>query len=122
MLQEGLKMWPDSIEISDGEILEDDGGYFPSLSEIWNRIEGEEEKKDSLHDLFSWCIFGGFHHLARKEKEKDKSEAHKADLNLEVIYHQFSESFYKKENGWREDYPDFIDDYQKTEPADGING
>jgi len=117
MLQSGLRNWPNRIDISNGEICEDSGGFFPELSEIWHRIEREAEKKSSLHGLFSWSIFGGFHDLARKEKEKNKSEALKGDLSSEVMYETFRESFYNKENGWIDDYPDFIDDYPKTEPV-----
>ncbi|MDQ8209664.1 hypothetical protein QEH52_19250 [Coraliomargarita sp. SDUM461003] len=122
MLQSSLSRWPDRIDISNGYVLEDGGGFFPVLSEIWDRVEREEEKRSSLHGLFSWSIFSGFHHLARKEKVKNKTEALKADLSPEVIYHQFSESFYEKENGWMKDYPDFIDDYQKTEQVGHNSG
>ena len=111
MLQASLSVWPERIDISNGEIREDVGGFFPELSVIWDQIEKEEEKKSSLHRLFSWSIFNGFHQLARTEKNKNNSEAIKSDISLGVVYEAFKESFYEKENGWIEDYPDFIDDH-----------
>ena len=110
-LDDGLKGWPESLRISDGYTMDDDGGYFPTLNINWHDVEDREQRKGELEGLMSWAIFSGYHKAARIAIREHRDIVKKEDLNLRYIHRQFNESFHSPEGEWGEYHRKWDDDY-----------
>ena len=111
----GLKRWPETVDISDGRLIEDDGGHFPTLSTIWNAIEAQETSETEVHGLLAWAIFSGFHRAAGLALKQGVSSVRKDALDLDYIHDTFNESFYSEDGDWGEYHSSWDDDYRKTD-------
>lgn len=107
LYNEALEMWPDNIDISDGQANEQ-GILFKNLSDIWHNIEAIAKERGEWYDLMTWIIFSNFHRAAKNSflkgdysinKENISSHDVKVDLikNLkEPDYEDMLEAFFEK--------------------------
>jgi hypothetical protein len=65
LLSQVAPLWPDEIDISDGKLLGESGGVFPSLSRAWNSAELQAEELGEFHALLVWAVYGTLHERAR---------------------------------------------------------
>lgn len=67
LLQEGKSLWPESVFIGDGQLLDNEGFVSDSLVNIWDKAEQMQEKKypnDLWHELIVWSIYRTVHRTA----------------------------------------------------------
>ena len=110
-LSDGLKEWPKSLCVSDGYIMDDNGGYFPSLNTIWHDVEDREERKGELEGLMSWAIFSGYHKAARIAIQEHRDIVRQEEVDLHCIHSAFNESFHSPEGDWKKYHAGWNDDY-----------
>lgn len=89
---EAQRCWPYQIDISDGELREGGGGYFPTLSKIWDVAELNSKHLSEFHQTMIWAIFCGFHRNAVSDLHTGGKVVCKKNLDLNYVEHKFSES------------------------------
>ena len=81
VFKETKLLWPRKIEISDGELRSDNGGFFPQLSKVWDQAEERAESWSDWHQLMVWCIFCGLHKLSRESLERNETSVSIQDID-----------------------------------------
>lgn len=89
---EALRCWPHEIDISDGELREGGGGYFPTLSKVWDIAEKDALHLSDFRQIMIWAIFCGLHKKAVVDFESGDQLISKADIDLVYVERKFSES------------------------------
>src|SRR5262249_10229800 len=89
---EALRCWPREIDISDGELRKGGGGYFPTLSRIWDTAEENSKHLSEFHQTMVWAIFCGLHKTAVSDFKAGNCVIHKEHIDLVCVEHKFSES------------------------------
>jgi hypothetical protein len=92
---ETLTLWPKEIEISYGQNIIEDGGYFLNLNEQWQKAEQLAEGLTKSHQLMAWAIFSELHHCALERYSSGYNTVQGADCNLESIEKIFAENLFK---------------------------
>jgi hypothetical protein len=90
-LNESLRFWPESIDISDGTIT-NDGGNFPQLSAVWCEAEEMGTRWSEWHQLSIWAIFCGLHRMARVNFKEGNFTLEKRALDRAYLETKFAES------------------------------
>lgn len=109
-LESNLRLWPETIDISDGELLPGDGGLFPNLSSIWEGVERKTEAEGEIESLMTWAVFCGLHERAIELRKKKVLVLDKRTIDLAVVREMFNESFYLPENEYQTFHEHWIDD------------
>lgn len=100
IFKETKLIWPREIFIGDGELRSDGGGYFPTLSRVWDEAEVRSEKWSDWHQLMVWCIFGGFHRLARETLENGGNTVYFTDIDKRYVEAKFRENLFSNGAGY----------------------
>jgi hypothetical protein len=113
LLREGKLFWPHKIYVGDGELQEEDGVYFPTLSDAWNKAEELENNLNEWHELMSWAIFCGAHKLACEALKLGGVEyIYIKDIDHNYVQTQFSESLLGIHSGWtKQTRTQYVNDY-----------
>ena len=93
-------LWPKAIDISDGELMPDNGGTFPTLSKVWDGAEAGAESWSEWHQLMVWCIFCGLHKLARKSLENGQVQIRLIDVDKAYIQSKYQEDLFSIDAGY----------------------
>ncbi|NGN99366.1 hypothetical protein G5S52_17440 [Grimontia sp. S25] len=93
-------IWKRSIDISDGELFEDDSGMFPSLSSAWNEAEEQTQNWSEWHQLMVWCVFCGYHKLARVAFENGKTSISFDDIDKNYVQSRYKENLFSNDAGY----------------------
>ncbi|WP_226645332.1 hypothetical protein [Microbulbifer variabilis] len=64
LIKESRLFWPREISISDGELIGEGRGTFPTLLSTWDRVEKLQDRVNEWHEIMSYAIFCGFHKQA----------------------------------------------------------
>ena len=105
-----IQYWPVAIDISDGELLEGDGGFFKVLSAHWDKIEDDHKESSEWCELMIWSIYAGYHKAAVEGLKNGKVEVSQSDIDLEYVDSKFNESLddpdseYGDYQGWAARY------------------
>lgn len=110
LYKKSMELWPEVIDISDGEIAEN-GVLFKNLSSVWNEVEIISKLKGEWYDLMTWIIFGNLHDMARHQLQEGRNVIEIAHLNIENVKHDLIENLN------RDDYRDMLDDFIKSNPV-----
>jgi len=94
IFRQATLFWPAQIDISDGELRDGSGGYFPQLSRIWNSAESHTDGWSEWHKLMTWAIFCAFHKAAVANFRANKSIVTKKELEMSYIVARFEESLF----------------------------
>lgn len=86
--------WPKVIDISDGELRNDGGGYFPILSQAWNKAEASTDKWSEWHQLMVWALFCGYHKLACESLSNNQTKILFSDIDKKYVEQKLSESLF----------------------------
>lgn len=81
-----VKLFPKTIDISDGYLLEETGGcMFPSLSKAWEKAENQISD-DEWGNLMIWVIYQFLHNKAKKKlQSRDFSSISINEISLPII-------------------------------------
>ncbi|RZK39854.1 MAG: hypothetical protein EOO90_17375 [Pedobacter sp.] len=104
LYKKSMELWPDVIDISDGEIA-GNGTLFKNLSSVWNEVEFVSKAKGEWYDLMAWIVFGNLHDLARHHLLNGINKLKKTDVNEDKIKQDLLE------NLQAEDYRDMLEDF-----------
>lgn len=100
IFKETRLLWPREIEISDGELRSDNGGYFPQLSKVWDQAEERAELWSDWHQLMVWCIFCGLHKLACESLEKKEVSISIQHIDKRYVQSKFKENLFSNGSGY----------------------
>lgn len=73
---------------------------FLSLSRAWDLAECLVESWSEWHKLMVWCIFNGYHRLARNSFEKEKNSIVFEDIDKKYVERCFSEHLSDSDAGY----------------------
>ena len=95
LLKEGRLFWPSEVRIDDGELRDGGGGYFPTLSKIWDDVEATQSKINEWHNLMSWIVFCGFHKAACERRSSGAASPVKfSELDRRYMASGFAENLH----------------------------
>ena len=66
LIRDTFKLFPEAIDISDGELRDDDGFFSQELSKSWHRAEDKNTVTGNDVDFMIWSIFRVLHRKSRK--------------------------------------------------------
>lgn len=92
IFSEALRCWPHEIDILDGELRGGSGGYFPTLSRVWDVAERDSKHLSEFHQTMVWAIFCGLHKMAVSDLRSGGRVIRKVHLDLVYVEHKFYES------------------------------
>ncbi len=78
LVKDTFKLFPEIIDISDGELRGDDGFFSWKLSKAWHRAEESTGTTGKDIDFMVWSIFRVLH---RKSRENFAKEIYCVSLN-----------------------------------------
>lgn len=83
LIEHTLTLFPDSIDISDGELRNDNGFFSKNLANAWHGAEDRNGVIGNDVDLMIWAIFRFLH---RKSRENYLKGIYTVTLNELSIY------------------------------------
>jgi len=66
LMTDTLKLFPEKIDISDGESRSDNGFFSQNLSHAWHIAENQNDISGNDFDFMIWSIFKLLHKISRK--------------------------------------------------------
>lgn len=78
LVNDTLKLFPETIDISDGELRSDEGFYFQTLYNAWHSAEDKNGISDNDIDFMIWSVFRLLH---RKSRENFINGIYRVSLN-----------------------------------------
>jgi hypothetical protein len=101
LLHESKLFWPSEIVISDGKLHDNGGGYFPTLSGVWERAEETQQNLNDWHNLMCWAIFCGYHKLAcERLKGDDLTPLQFQNIDFQYVERKLLESLMGSDPSW----------------------
>lgn len=101
LFKESQLFWPAEIPIDDGYFQGDDGGFFPTLSAVWDKSEKLQSQINEWHGLMSWAIFCGLHKAACEHlKNGDLSPVRLVEIDRVYVESKISEAFKSVYPSW----------------------
>ena len=94
IFKETMLFWPSTIDISDGELLNDNSASFPTLSQVWDKAELSAGRWSEWHQLMVWAIFCGLRKLAMEELSKGSVAIKKNKIDVKYVEKKFSENLF----------------------------
>ena len=89
LIEKSLKLFPDTIDFSDGELRDDNGFYSNTLSKAWDRAEDQNISKDENIDFMLWSIYGVLHKKCRCVFEQGVYLINVYELDYTEIYREY---------------------------------
>jgi len=103
LYNETIKLWPTTINIEDGKLIGNEGGFFPALKTSWDNAEVKSDNLSEWHALMVWAIYGDFHDQAKRNKKNGISEITVSALNLKNVEKIFTESLFSSDTNQFDD-------------------
>jgi hypothetical protein len=94
VFRESARFWPATIDISDGELREGGGGYFPILSKACTNAEDYALSWSEWHQVMVWAIFCGLHKQAVQAFGTGQKIIHRDEMDKSYVEFKFSESIF----------------------------
>jgi len=86
--QQTIKLWPATIDVSDGRQVSEKGFYFSHLSAAWDKAE--QKAQGEWQELMVWTIFKELHKNAKILLKEGKSELLIKSLDLTKVEETFA--------------------------------
>lgn len=81
-----INLWPETIDISDGYPVGNDGFNFPSFNKIYDNIEDTiDVEKDHWGNLAVWAFSQAFHQTAKEIKTGGGDTLRTRDVSKQLI-------------------------------------
>ncbi len=86
LIEKTLRLFPEKIDFSDGELRKDNGFFSENLSAIWHNAEENNANCDENTNCMIWAIFGVLH---KKCRHLFNSGIYSLDIN-ELDYNEIN--------------------------------
>ena len=94
LIERASALFPDSIDVSDGELRSDNGFFSTNLSDVWHSAEDKNGVVGNDVDAMIWAIYGLLH---RKSRENYLKGIHTISLN-EIGFDNIEKEYFKVKN------------------------
>lgn len=94
LFREASRFWPATIDISDGDLREAGGGYFPDLSRANAIAEEHASHWSEWHQVMVWAIFCGLHRQAIRAFGAGVKTISRNEIDQSYVESKFSESIF----------------------------
>ena len=89
LIEKSLKLFPDTIDFSDGELRDNNGFYSNTLSNAWDHAEDQNISEDENIDFMLWSIYGVLHKKCRCMFEQGVYLINVYELDYTEIYREY---------------------------------
>ena len=89
LINDTVKLFPEIIDISDGELRSDNGFLSSQLSQAWHRAEESTGTTGSDIDFMIWSIFRVLHRKSRENFIKEIYCISLNDIDMEELKKEY---------------------------------
>lgn len=89
LIKDTVKLFPEIIDISDGELRDDDGFFSWELSKAWHRAEESTGTTGKDIDFMIWSIFRVLHRKSRENFSKEIYSVSLSDIDMEELKKEY---------------------------------
>ena len=89
LIEKSIKLFPEIINFSDGEIRKKNGFFSDALSSAWHNAEEKNAEKDVNIDFMLWSIFGVLHKKCRQLYKQGVYSLNVYELDNTEIYRAY---------------------------------
>jgi hypothetical protein len=75
-------------------LTEGNGGFFPTLSAVWDKAEDHSATWSDWHKIMVWAVFCGLHKQAIESLQSGDARIYKSKIDKVYVEKRFSESLY----------------------------
>ena len=97
LIQDTLKLFPEEIDISDGELRNDNGFFSQKLSKAWHSAEDKNAITGNDVDFMIWSVFGLLHKMSRENFSKGICSVSLNDINHEELKQEYKKALQEAE-------------------------
>ena len=97
LIQDTLKLFPEEIDISDGELRNDNGFFSQKLSKAWHSAEDRNAITGNDVDFMIWSVFGLLHKMSRENFSKGIYSVSLNDINHEELKQEYKKALQEAE-------------------------
>ena len=97
LIQDTLKLFPEEIDISDGELRNDNGFFSQKLSKAWHSAEDKNAITGNDVDFMIWSVFGLLHKMSRENFSKGIYSVSLNDINHEELKQEYKKALQEAE-------------------------
>ena len=97
LIQDTLKLFPEEIDISDGELRNDNGFFSQKLSKAWHSAEDKNAITGNDVDFMIWSVFGLLHKMSRENFSKGIYSVSLNDINHEELKQKYKKALKEAE-------------------------
>ena len=90
LIETTLALFPDSIDISDGELLSGNGFFSKKLSDAWHCAEDRNGAMGNDVDFMIWAIFRLLHTKSRKNYSKGIYTVTLNEISIDSIENEYN--------------------------------
>jgi len=110
LFNQTAKLWPQRIDIADGELRDDDGVYFPGLNTFWNDAETNGNSIGPWHALMVWAQFCGIHRSACAALRNGDTSVKFGDIDIQYVKQRLLDSLHSEHGDYGSMRDEFVDD------------
>ena len=89
LIERALALFPDIIDISDGELRNDNGFFSTNLSDAWNGAEDKNGVTNNDVAYMIWAIYGLLHRKSRENYSKGIYTVNLSELSIDSIEKEY---------------------------------
>lgn len=89
LIEHTLTLFPDSIDISDGELRSGNGFFSKNLSDVWNKAEDKNGVAENDVFFMIWAIYGLLHRKSRENYSNSIYTVSLCDLSIAGIEKEY---------------------------------
>ena len=89
LAEKTLALFPDIIDISDGEVMDDNGFFSKNLSDAWDKAEDRNGVTGNDVAFMIWAIFGLLHRKSRENYLKGIYTVTLNEISIESIEKEY---------------------------------
>ena len=97
LIQDTLKLFPEEIDISDGELRNDNGFFSQKLSKAWHSAEDKNAITGNGVDFMIWSVFGLLHKMSRENFSRGIYSVSLNDINHEELKQEYKKALQEAE-------------------------
>lgn len=89
LIENSLALFPVCIDISDGELLDDNGFLSKNLSDVWHQAEEKNSVTGNDVDFMIWAVYRLLHRKSRENYSKGIYSISLNEISLESIEEEY---------------------------------